>query len=41
MNNLKLLMDYSGVFPKTMFMDKLLDHTRKELFEECDYIIEA
>lgn len=41
MKNLKMLMDYSGVFPKTMFMDKLLDHTRKELFEECDYKIEA
>ena len=34
-------MDYTGIFPKTMFLDKLIANTRKELYEECDYLVEA
>lgn len=41
LNNLKMLMDYSNLFPKTMFLDKLIANTRRELHEECDYLLEA
>ncbi|CAK94480.1 unnamed protein product (macronuclear) [Paramecium tetraurelia] len=41
LNNLKRLMEYTNLFPKTMFLDKLIANTRKELHEECDYKIEA
>ena len=41
MNNLKRLMDYTKIFPKTMFLDQLILNTRKELYEECDYGAEA
>ena len=34
-------MDLTKMFPKTMFLDKLIENTRKELREECDYILEA
>lgn len=34
-------MEYTNIFPKTMFLDKLIANTRKELHEECDYTIEA
>jgi aarF domain-containing kinase len=34
-------MTYTNIFPKTMFLDKLLEHTKKELYEECDYLVEA
>lgn len=32
---------YTGVFPKQMFLERLIDYSRKELHEECDYITEA
>jgi len=41
MNNLKRIMTYTDIFPKHMFLDKLLENTKKELYEECDYIKEA
>jgi len=41
LNNLKLLLDYTGMFPKTMFLDEFIKNTRIELKEECDYILEA
>lgn len=41
LNNLKMLMEYTKIFPKTMFLDKLIENTRKELHEECDYLVEA
>lgn len=41
LNNLKRLMNYTGAFPKTMFLDKLIQSSREELAEECDYEIEA
>lgn len=36
-----MIMEYTNIFPKTMFLDKLIANTRKELHEECDYKIEA
>lgn len=30
-------MQWSNVFPKTMFLEELIKYTRKELMEECDY----
>ena len=33
-------MQYSGAFPKSMFLDQLIANTRKELFQECDYTTE-
>ena len=41
LDNLKRLMNYTGIFPKTMFLDDFINNTRIELKEECDYIIEA
>ncbi|KAM3127939.1 hypothetical protein pb186bvf_019958 [Paramecium bursaria] len=41
LSNIKRVMDYTGIFPKTMFLDKLIANTRKELYEECDYLVEA
>ena len=37
LKNLTRLMQYSGAFPKSMFLDQLIANTRKELFQECDY----
>jgi aarF domain-containing kinase len=34
-------MTYTGALPKTMFLDQLIANTRRELFEECDYLVEA
>jgi predicted unusual protein kinase regulating ubiquinone biosynthesis (AarF/ABC1/UbiB family) len=34
-------MDYTGVFPKTMFLDDFIRISREELKEECDYEKEA
>ena len=41
LNNLKMLIDYTGAFPKNLFLDDFIDVTRIELKEECDYIQEA
>ncbi|EGR30031.1 hypothetical protein IMG5_144060 [Ichthyophthirius multifiliis] len=41
LNNLKKLMIYTGLFPKQMFLDKLIDYSRLELIQECDYVEEA
>ena len=41
LDNLKRLMTYTGIFPKTMFLDDFIDNTRVELKEECDYTKEA
>ena len=41
MNNLRRLMKYTNLLPKTMYMDEILDNTRTELYEECDYKVEA
>ena len=34
-------MKMTGAFPKTMFLDELIHHTKLELLEECDYVSEA
>ena len=41
LDNLKRLMDYTGVFPKTMFLDDFINISRQELKEECNYELEA
>ena len=41
LDNLKRLMDYTGVFPKTMFLDDFIYNSRIELKEECNYELEA
>ncbi len=41
MQNILNLMKYTKIFPKTLFVDKLILNTKKELYEECNYIIEA
>lgn len=41
LNNLKSLMIYTNIFPKTMFLDQLIENTKVELLEECDYLVEA
>ena len=41
MNNLRRLMNYTNLLPKTMYMEEILENTKKELYEECDYKIEA
>ena len=41
LQNLKKLITYLNLLPKTMYVDQLLNHTKIELKEECDYILEA
>lgn len=41
LSNLKSLMLYTNIFPKTMFLDQLILNTKVELLEECDYLKEA
>ena len=41
LQNLKRLVTYLNLLPKTMYIDNILNHTRTELKEECDYILEA
>ena len=41
LNNLKKVMVYTNLVPKTMFLDKLIASTRAELKEECNYTTEA
>lgn len=41
LDNLKRLMNYTGIFPKSMFLDDFISNTRVELKEECNYTLEA
>lgn len=41
LNNLKTIMIYTNIFPKTMFLDQLIQNTKIELIEECNYLLEA
>jgi len=41
LQNLKTLITYLNLLPKTMYVDNLLHHTKIELKEECDYLLEA
>ena len=36
LQNLKRLVTYLNLLPKTMYIDNILNHTRSELKEECD-----
>jgi aarF domain-containing kinase len=40
LKNLQRVMNYTGFFPKNLFMDRIIENARNELHEECDYIIE-
>ena len=40
-NNVKRLLLYPNILPRSLFMDDILKHIRAELLEECDYGIEA
>ena len=41
LNNIRKLMNYTNFLPKRLFLDQIIIHTRNELYEECDYEIEA
>ncbi len=41
LNNLLLLMKIGKLFPKTLYLERLIESTRQELHEECDYKKEA
>jgi len=41
LNNLKFLLDYTGIFPKSMFLNEFISNTRVELKDECNYTLEA
>jgi len=34
-------MKWSDAFPKGLFLDQLIEASREELKEECNYILEA
>jgi len=40
-NNVKRLLLYPNILPRSLFLDDILKHIRKELLEECDYTTEA
>jgi predicted unusual protein kinase regulating ubiquinone biosynthesis (AarF/ABC1/UbiB family) len=39
--NLKWFFFYTKIAPKNLYLDQIIEYTRKELFEECDYQMEA
>jgi len=39
--NVKRLLIYPNILPRSLFLDDILKHIRKELMEECDYLLEA
>jgi aarF domain-containing kinase len=39
--NLKLLLDWTNVFPKGLYLDNLLLHMKGDLVNECNYDMEA
>ena len=41
LDNLKRLMNYTGIFPKSMFLEDFITNTRVELKDECNYKLEA
>ena len=41
LNNFKKVIDLVGIFPKGAFFDKLIENTRIELHDECNYLREA
>ena len=40
-NNVKRLLLYPNILPRSLFLEDILKHIRKELLEECDYTTEA
>ncbi|GBG28548.1 Atypical kinase COQ8A, mitochondrial [Hondaea fermentalgiana] len=41
LNNLKRLADVTGIFPRGLFIDRIVEVMKEELREECDYLAEA
>ena len=41
LDNLKMLMEWTGAFPKGLYLSELIDATRIELKEECNYYTES
>ena len=41
LDNFKLLIDVSGIFPRGLFLEEAIKVTREELHFECDYEREA
>lgn len=41
LDTLRSLVKYIGILPKSFFLDEFVHNTRKELKEECDYLMEA
>lgn len=39
--NLKRLADITGIFPRGLFIDRIIEVMKEELREECDYLSEA
>jgi len=39
--NVKRLLIYPNILPRSLFLEDILKHIRKELLEECDYLTEA
>lgn len=41
LNNLHNLFTWTNVLPRGLFFDALVDHSRQDLINECDYLLEA
>lgn len=39
--NVKLLLDYTNLIPKGLYLDRAMKVAREELSRECDYVLEA
>ncbi len=39
--NVKRLLLYPNILPRSLFLEDILKHIRRELLEECDYSLEA
>ncbi|XP_023530440.1 protein ABC transporter 1, mitochondrial [Cucurbita pepo subsp. pepo] len=40
-NNVKLLLDYTNLIPKGLYLDRAMKVAKDELSRECDYVLEA
>ncbi|CAG9313743.1 unnamed protein product [Blepharisma stoltei] len=41
LNNLHMLFTWTNILPKGLYFDALVDHTREDLINECNYSLEA
>ena len=41
LNNLHRLFEWTNILPRGLFFDALVDHSRQDLINECNYILEA